>query len=187
MPEYGRHIHQMIDELPSIPNRQMRTAAAYKVVNAMEQLVPSNQPQQEYKRILWDHLHIMGNYSLDIDSPYPMPERESAIQRPEKVPYTQANIREKHYGRILVRMIKAAGKMPKSPERDQYVKLLAVQMRKLYQAWNRADIQNAQIAQDFFDISDGNLTPDDVRELLQEMAIQAQQNYYRKPKPFTRR
>jgi len=157
LPEYGRHVHQMVQHATQIKDREQRNIAAYTIIGVMGTLMPHLRESPDFKHKLWDHLHIMSDFKLDIDAPYPPPSPSEMVEKPNIVPYPQSHIRQKHYGKIIVEMIREAGKMDDSPARNSLIQLLALQMRKSYTAWNRSETSNEQIVQDIWDISDGKI------------------------------
>jgi len=157
LPEYGRHVHMMVQHAVQIEDREQRNVAAHTIIGVMGNLMPHLREVPDFRHKLWDHLCIMSEFKLDIDAPYPTPQPEELDEKPNTVPYTQSHVRQKHYGKILVEMIREAGRMDDSPLRDALIQLLATQMRKSYTAWNRSEINNEQIVQDIWDISDGKI------------------------------
>ncbi|MDR1864391.1 MAG: DUF4290 domain-containing protein [Bacteroidales bacterium] len=158
LPEYGRHVHLMVQYAVHIKNREERNAAVRNIIGVMGNLQPHLRDIPDFKHKLWDHLFIISGFKLDIDAPYPMPSPEELEERPATVPYPQIHIRQRHYGRILVEMIREAGRMEASEARNMLIQLIACQMKKTYLAWNRSEIANEQIMQDIWDISDGKIS-----------------------------
>ena len=97
LPEYGRHIHEMIDSLLRIEDRAERTRQAKAVIAVMGNLNPLLRDTADFKHKLWDHLFIMSDFKLDVDSPYPQPSRQDLELKPKKLRYTQSRIAFKHY------------------------------------------------------------------------------------------
>jgi len=157
MPEYGRYVHEMVQHAVQIKDREQRNIAAQTIIGVMGNLMPHLRDVPDFKHKLWDHLMLISEFKLDIDSPYPPPSHTEMVERPCLVPYPQAHIRHKHYGKILVDMIREAGKLEDCPERDSLIQLLATQMKKSYTVWNRSELNNEQIVQDIWDISDGKI------------------------------
>jgi hypothetical protein len=157
LPEYGRHVHIMVQHAIQIKDREQRNIAAQTIIGVMGNLMPHLREVPDFKHKLWDHLFIISDFQLDIDAPYPPPSRNEMVEKPNTVPYPQSHIRQKHYGKILVDMIREAGKLQDCPQRDQLIQLLATQMKKSYVTWNRSEINNEQIVQDIWDISDGKI------------------------------
>ena len=155
LPEYGRHVHNMVLHAMQIEDREQRNVAAQTIIGVMGSLVPSLRDAPDFKHKLWDHLQIISDFKLDIDTPYPSPSFSELVERPHNVPYPQTSVRVKHYGKILINMIRETGKLADCEHRDALIQLLAAQMKKSYTAWNRNEINNEQIIQDIWDISDG--------------------------------
>ena len=105
IPEYGRHIQEMIDSLLEIEDREERTRQAKAVIAVMGNLNPLLRDTADFTHKLWDHLFIMSDFRLDVDSPYPLPTREDLEVKPEKLEYPQSDISHKHYGKNIVRVI----------------------------------------------------------------------------------
>lgn len=71
LPEYGRHIHEMVDSLMQIEDRRERNRQARAVIAVMGNLNPLLRDTADFTHKLWDHLFIMSDFQLDVDSPYP--------------------------------------------------------------------------------------------------------------------
>ena len=110
IPEYGRNIQKLAEYAMTIEDREKRTAFANMIVNTMAQLSPSIKDSGDYRHKLWDHLFIMSDFQLDVDSPYPRPTRQELTVSPHRMPYTQGRITYKHYGKYVERIVeKLAG------------------------------------------------------------------------------
>ena len=105
IPEYGRHIQEMIDSLLEIEDRDERTRQAKAVIAVMGNLNPMLRDTAEFTHKLWDHLFIMSDFRLDVDSPYSLPTREDLAVKPEPLSYPQSDITHKHYGKNIARVL----------------------------------------------------------------------------------
>ncbi len=105
IPEYGRHIQEMVDSLLEIEDRDERTRQAKAVIAVMGNLNPLLRDTAEVNHKLWDHLFIMSDFKLDVDSPYALPTREDLEVKPERLEYPQSYISHKHYGKNITRVI----------------------------------------------------------------------------------
>jgi len=105
IPEYGRHIQEMIDSLLEIEDRDERTRQAKAVIAVMGNLNPLLRDTADFTHKLWDHLFIMSDFRLDVDSPYPLPTREDLEVKPDRLEYPQSDISHKHYGKNVVRVL----------------------------------------------------------------------------------
>ena len=107
LPEYGRHIHEMVDTLLDIEDRHERTRQAKAVIAVMGNLNPTLRDTADFKHKLWDHLFIMSDFKLDVDSPYPQPSRQDLTVTPQKLRYPQSRIIFKHYGKYAQKLVRA--------------------------------------------------------------------------------
>lgn len=107
LPEYGRHIQEMVDSLLEIEDRQERTRQAKAVIAVMGNLNPLLRDTNGFKHKLWDHLFIMSDFQLDVDSPYPQPSRQDLMVTPQKIRYPQSQIAYKHYGKYTQQFVRA--------------------------------------------------------------------------------
>ena len=82
LPEYGRHIHEMVDQLMSIEDREERNRQARAVIAVMGNLQPLLRDTADFTHKLWDHLFIMSDFQLDVDSPYARPSRQDLMVTP---------------------------------------------------------------------------------------------------------
>ncbi len=107
LPEYGRHIQHMVNSLKSIEDREERNKQAHAVIAVMGNLNPLLRDTADFTHKLWDHLFIIADFELDVDSPYPKPAREDIEVKPNKMPYNRSTIALKHYGKHVANMIRA--------------------------------------------------------------------------------
>ena len=142
MPEYGRNIQKMIEHVMTIEDREKRSKMAQTVVDIMAQMHPKVKESGDYKQKLWDQLVIVSGYRLDVDSPYPYPERDVLKTKPQKLTYKGIPIKYKHYGRNIQKIIDEAVKFEEGPEKDALVKLIANHLKKSYLNWNRESVND---------------------------------------------
>jgi phosphoenolpyruvate synthase/pyruvate phosphate dikinase len=157
LPEYGRNIQKMVNHIKTIEDREERNKAAKTVIGVMGNLNPHLRDVADFKHKLWDHLAIISDFELDIDSPYETPKKESLQSKPKKVPYQQHKISKKHYGRSIVLMIEKAVALEPGEERDDLVKMIAYHMKKSYLTWNREAVSDEEIFNDMRTLSGGVL------------------------------
>ena len=157
LPEYGRNIQKMVNYVKSIEDREERNRAARAVIAVMGNLNPHLRDVNDFKHKLWDHLAIIADFDLDIDSPYDWPEKAQLEQRPNNVPYNQHQIRYKHYGRSIVLMIEKAVELEEGEEKKDLVRMIAFHMKKSYLTWNREAVSDEEIFTDLKTLSAGQL------------------------------
>ena len=76
IPEYGRHVQKMISHALTLKDKDKQQKCVDAIIKFMGQMNPHLRDIKEFTHKLWDHLHIMSNFKLDLDSPYPKPEVE---------------------------------------------------------------------------------------------------------------
>jgi hypothetical protein len=157
LPEYGRNVQKMVDHIKTIEDRDERNRAAKTIIQVMGNLNPHLRDEGDFRHKLWDHLALIADFELEIDSPYPVPERTKFVEKPNQVPYRQGDIRYLHYGRIIELMIDAATEMPDSPEKEYLTTLIVNQMKKSYITWNRGQVADELIISDLKLLSKGKL------------------------------
>ena len=157
-PEYGRAIQEMVNYAKELPTKEERTAAAKTIVNVMAVLHPQQKDMTDYRQKLWDHLFIISDFSLDCEAPYPIPDRELVNQKPNPITYPQKNIRMRHYGSIVEKMIAETKNMEEGPEREAVIEQIANFMKASYLTWNRDTVSDELIFEQLKEFSGGLLT-----------------------------
>ena len=67
IPEYGRHIQNMIEYAKTIEDKEARQKAANAIVELMNQMVPQGRHVEDYKDKLWKHFFRIADYSIDVE------------------------------------------------------------------------------------------------------------------------
>ncbi|MBQ2807668.1 MAG: DUF4290 domain-containing protein [Bacteroidaceae bacterium] len=148
LPEYGRSVQKMVDHALTIEDREERQRCAASIVRIMGSMFPNTRNLPDYERKLWDHLAIMSDFMLDIDYPFEVIKKEEFHVAPERVPYQNGEIKNRHYGRIVEQMIAHACTLEEGEERDRLIELILVQMKKNYIAWNKDGVEDKKILED---------------------------------------
>ena len=93
IPEYGRHVQKMISHATSLTDKKEQQKCVDAIIAFMGQMNPHLRDVKEFTHKLWDHLHIMSDFKLNIESPYPKPELEKLAEKPEPMEYPGNKIR----------------------------------------------------------------------------------------------
>ena len=158
LPEYGRHIQRMVEYLRTIPDRKTRNEQAHAVIGVMGSLFPYLRDINDFKHKLWDHLFIIADFDLDIDSPYPRPEPITFEEKPRRVPYTSPDtIKLKHYGRGVQDMLESIAELPNGEKRSYSIMAVANHMKKAYLAWNKESVSDDMIYKDVERLTKGRV------------------------------
>lgn len=157
IPEYGRNVQKMVGYLKTIEDRQKRNEQAKAVIKVMEIINPAVKLQENYEHKLWDHLHIISGFSLDVDSPYPVPAPESLNEKPLPVPIEKRPIKATHYGRNIESIIELIAQTEDGEMKTGMIRSLAIYMRQQYLIWNKDTVSDQTIFQDIERLSDGRI------------------------------
>jgi hypothetical protein len=164
--EYGRNVQKLVEFIRNEPSKEKRTEYAYTLLELIRQLTPSLKDQPDNPQRLWDDLFIIADFNLDINSPYPTPEREILFKKPMKVEYPQSNVRFKHYGKNIEKLVKEALKIEGEQERQDAIIYLGKLMKTFYGNWNKETLDDSVILKDIQAMSGGalHMTIEKVRE-----------------------
>ena len=176
MPEYGRNVQKMVDYLKTIEDREKRNQQAKAIVKVMEILNPQVHVQENWEQKLWDHLHIISGFDLDIDSPYPVPTVENFNKRPAVVPLVKKPVKANHYGRNIENIIDLIAEQEDGDVKTSMIRSLAVYMRQQYLIWNKDTVADETIFQDIEKLSDYRIK---VPEGIQLSRVSSEMNYSR--------
>ena len=158
LPEYGRNIQQMVDHLSTVEDRDERNRLARVLIGIMGNMNPHLRDINDFKHKLWDHIFIMSDFKLDIDSPYPIPQLETYQEKPKTVPYPSKPITLKHYGRSIELMIQKAIEMEDGPQKEALTQMIANHMKKSYLMWNKDSVSDEDVINDMVRLSDNKLS-----------------------------
>lgn len=157
IPEYGRNIHKMIEHAISEKDREVRNHIARTIVKVMGQVKPQFKEADDFIQSLWDHMIIISDFKLDVDSPYPYPDKEELVKPPNKIPYPQNRIRFRHYGKSIESFIAKACNMEDGKERNSFIYYIANMMKKNYLLYNRDSVNDELIFDQLSTLSNGIL------------------------------
>ena len=160
IPEYGRHIHEIIDNLCEIKDEKKRNEQAEITIQIMGNLNPHLRDVTDFKHKLWDHLFIMSEHKLDVKSPYPKPKVTEINEKPELIKNKQGSVKHPHYGSFIISMINEVGKMEESEKKKDISIGIANQMKKTYINWNQSNIMDKFIINEIKTISEGKISLD---------------------------
>lgn len=161
--EYGRNVQKMVEKALQIEDRTQRTEMAKAIVRVMSQINPEtaeqnkSQSRDDYWHKLWDHLFIISNYQLDVDSPFPKPECVKITKKEFRSDYGKEKIKYRTYGRNMVNVINALADCPEDKIKSLMGANLANYLKKLYLTWNRSSVDDEMILQQFEEMSQGRI------------------------------
>ena len=157
MPEYGRHIQQLVEHCKSLATTEERNEMALAIVEFIGQRNPHLRDEENYKHKLWDHLYILANYELDVDAPYPFPTREELAQKPKKMEYPKLQGDYKFYGKSILQLIEKAIELEEGDEKEALIEVIANNMKKSYNVYNKEHVQDEVIFRHLKELSENRL------------------------------
>lgn len=161
LPEYGRHIQDMVAELMAIENRDERNLRAKALVAIMANIQHASSETPDFERKLWDHLFIMSDFQLDVDSPYPKPTASTVMPPPHKMEYPMGGIAMKHYGKNVKNIIRSLSRLKDQETIDAVVYNVARYMRTKSFEYNNEHPDNAVIIRDIRRMADFDIAVDE--------------------------
>jgi hypothetical protein len=183
IPEYGRNVQKMVDYALTIEDREKRTNTAKTIILSMAQMNPSIKETMDFNKVLWDHLYIISNFKLDVDSPYTPPSEEKLMQKPPQLEYSKKDIKLRHYGKHILNIIEKAIEYDEGEEKQALVLAIANQMKKSYLKWNRDSVNDQTIAKHLLGLSDGKLVLTEGIKLIAISEVIQRTNFKKKKSP----
>ncbi len=158
--EYGRNMQMLIEHIKTFDDKEKRSESAHTLIELMKLINPNATIAQESSQKIWDDLFIMSDFDLDINSPYPIPEREILNKKPDRMSYKTTEVKYKHYGRNIQLLIKKA--MELSDEEDKEVAVIHIGrlMKSFQNTWNRDNVEDVTILKNIENMSNKVLTID---------------------------
>lgn len=158
--EYGRNVQKLAAHLLTIDERDKRTRLAHALIELMREIHPNMREGQDYTMKLWDDLYILTGFNLDVDSPFPPPEKAALGKKPQLVPYPTHEFRYKQYGYQVVQMVEKAIAITNPEEQLRAVGYIGRLMKAFNQTWTEKIIEDEVIIQQLREMSRGRLEID---------------------------
>ena len=158
IPEYGRHMHIMVDQLLATEDREERNKKAKAIIGVMGNLNPHLRDVPDFQHKLWDQLFIMSKFKLDVDSPFDKPEQEVLEQKPQPLDYPQNFPKYRFYGNNIKRMIDVALSWEEGEMKDALVFNIANHMKKCFLNWNKDTVDDQVIFNHLAEFSNQSLS-----------------------------
>lgn len=177
MPEYGRGIQQMVDNVLEIADREKRLEAAKIIIGLMEHRMRGTIDKRNLKQTLWDHLYIISGKKLDIDWPYDVSNAEKFLAKPKPLPLPNKGERLplRHYGRMVAQLAEKLKTMPDGKKREELIRVVANQMKRNLVNWGHGSMDNSRVASELEKLTDGAVHLDLKAFKFQRVKPQAKQ------------
>lgn len=167
IPEYGRHIQKLVNHCVELETKEERNTMAKAIIDVMGNLQPHLRDVPDFKHKLWDQLHIMSDFKLDVDSPYEQPSQEELKEKPQSLPYPKLASKYRFYGTNIETMIDIALTWEDGEIKEALVYSIANHMKKCYLNWNKDNVDDDVIFEHLFELSEMKI---DYRGKVDELA-----------------
>ena len=157
MSEYGRHVQKMVEYLLTIEDKEKRNQQAKSVIELMGLLNPHLKNVENFRHILWDHLFVISNFQLDVESPYPIPQKETYKGKGERLPYPKRHPRYAHLGKNLETVIDKALVEEDPDKKAGFANAIAYYMKLSYSNWHKELVHDDSIRAELDEITGGQL------------------------------
>jgi len=157
LPEYGRIIQQLVERCKELSSREERSEMAMAIIDFMGQRNPQLRDEDNYKHKLWDHLYILADHNLDVDSPYPFPTKEELEEKPKRMEYPKLQGEFKFYGKSILQLIEKAIELEQGDEKEALIEVIANNMKKSYNVYNKEHVTDDVIFRHLKELSENRL------------------------------
>ena len=169
----------MVDQAIAKETKEERNKVASSIIAVMGNLNPHLRDVTDFQHKLWDQLFIISDFKLDVDSPYPIPNREELQEYPESLEYPQNFPKYRFYGNNIKRMIDVAISWEDGEKKEALVLTIANHMKKCFLNWNKDTVEDDVIFKHLFELSEGKLNLKGTEEaLLDTMTILSNNKSY---------
>ncbi|MDX1904099.1 MAG: DUF4290 domain-containing protein [Thermonemataceae bacterium] len=151
--EYGRNVQKLVSYLLTIADRKERTEKAYILVELMKQIHPNYKEVQDIPNKFWDDLFIISRFQLDVESPFPMPEKEAIGKAPQKVAYSSNHIKFRHYGKNIQLLVQKTAQMPQDEKRKELEIELFKLVKAFYISWQKENVEDYLVIEHIKELS----------------------------------
>jgi hypothetical protein len=155
--EYGRHIQRMVEHLLTIEDPERRQKNAQVVIELMGFLNPHLKNVDDFRHKLWDHLFLIADFKIDVESPYPTPTREKIKGKPQPLSYPKRYPKFSHLGKNLEVVIDKALSEEDPEKRQGFANAIAYYMKLAYNNWHKDIVHDDAIQSELNSITKGQL------------------------------
>ncbi|GAC1379642.1 MAG: hypothetical protein NVSMB45_01980 [Ginsengibacter sp.] len=147
----------MVEYLLSLEDREKRQRNAYALIELMGFLNPHLKNVEDFRHKLWDHLFLISDFKLDVESPYPIPTRETLKARPDPLPYPKRYPKYNHLGKNIEIVMDKALKEEDAEKRQGFANSIAYYMKLTYSTWHKELVHDDNIQTELASITQGEL------------------------------
>ncbi len=165
MSEYGRNVHQLIDLAILEQDTEKRSRMVKGIIELMGQLNPHLRNIEDYRHKLWDHLFLISDFKLEVESPYPLPQKEVLLARPEPLEYPKGKLKHRSYGENILKLVEKAKTTEDPQKREVLSKVIANYIKVVHTNWIKENVSDEQVKNELSTLSEGQLQLSDSSQL----------------------
>lgn len=140
--EYGRNVQMLVKYLSTVEDKEDRSKKAETLVELMRQLNPAIKDTPEIAQKIWDDLHIISEFKLDIEGPFPKPDKDLIDKKPQRVPYSANNIVFKHFGKNIELLVNKAITLEDPEEQEAAIIHIGKLMKTFFSSYNKDTMED---------------------------------------------
>jgi hypothetical protein len=157
MREYGRHIQKMVEYVLTIEDPSKRQQQAQAVIELMGFLNPHLRNVEDFRHKLWDHLFYISDFTLKVESPYPIPQKATYKSKPDPLSYPKRHPKYSHLGKNLELVINKALQETDQDKKNGFAHAIAYYMKLAYSNWHKELVHDDAIRNELDSITGGEL------------------------------
>ena len=120
-------------------------------------LNPQLKNVEDFRHKLWDHLFLITDFKLEVDSPYPIPTQETLRPKPDPLPYPKRYPKYNHLGKNIEIVIDKALSEEDPEKRQGFANSIAYYMKLTYSNWHKELVHDDNIQTELSSITKGEL------------------------------
>lgn len=155
--EYGRSLQKFVSHILGESDKLKRTALAEALVASVLQINPHLKEVDNGDQIVWNYLHLISEFKLDVNSPYPKPETLAKPTKPQQLTYPISRIKYRYYGKNLQKLVDNVDHIDSEKYKKPYLDMLGSFMKNSGKNWNDEDITDKQIVDHLKILSQGKI------------------------------
>ena len=156
--EYGSNVVRIVDQISQNPDKTERTNQSKLLIKLIEKMNPAIKYTENFEDILWGHLYVLSNMTLDVDVEFSKPDTN--VTKPEKVVYPDQKPKYKHYGKNVDILGKELAKLTDEEDKKEASIAYGKLLKTLYSNWNNNSVGDRLIAFNVEELSQKNLKVD---------------------------
>jgi hypothetical protein len=147
----------MVEYILTIEDPDRRQQQALVAIELMGCLNPHLRNVEDFRHKLWDHLFYISDFKLNIESPYPIPEKATYKSKPDPLPYPKRHPKYSHLGKNLELVIDKALHEEDPDKKNGFAHAIAYYMKLAYSNWHKELVHDDAIRGELNNITGGEL------------------------------